>query len=144
MVKIAEKKKDKNILLPEIKHSSSSIDINEFREIAENMQDNMEVDGFRDSSDSFFREVVKSLSDPKNISLKTEYLDVEENYDGARLEFMSKWAGMSYLHDFIKTLEIKRVSLERKGRIELIRTMEKRDEELRLQQQTQFKSMLGM
>ncbi len=140
-------KKEEKKLNPTIENKSEGLNFSkeDMQEYADKIESSMEVDtGVNDSSDSFFREVVKSLSDAKNISLKTEYLDVDENYDGARLEFLSKWGGMPYLKDFIHTLEIKRVSLERKGRIELIRTMEKRDEDLRLQQQNQFKNMLGM
>lgn len=97
------------------------------------------------NTDNFFRAVILELLSTKNISLKTEYLSVNETFAGSKLEFLSKYASMPQLSDFLQILETKRVSLERKSRIELIKAFDKRDEEVDAQNRIRdFKSMLGM
>lgn len=84
--------------------------------------------------ESFFTEVLKQLLNKDNISLKTEYLNVNENFAGVRLEFLSRFANMPYLHDFIDIFEQKRVSLERKSRKEIVMVLEKREQEVQRQE----------
>jgi hypothetical protein len=99
----------------------------------------------RDESDNFFRSVVTKMLNDEDISLKTEYMNVNENFSGAKLEFLAVYGNMPYLSAFIRTLEIKRVSLGRKSRIELIKAFERRDEEIQAQQRLDgIKSMFGM
>lgn len=139
-------KKEDKPLNPEITdHEASSIpDLNELKGLF--TQDNNVIaqpDGL--NSDNFFRAVIQEMMSEKNISLKTEYVNVNENFAGAKLEFLAKQGNMPYLKDFINILEIKRVSLERKSRIELIKAFEKRDEEVAAQQRVNMlKQVLGV
>lgn len=106
---------------------------------------NIDKSGVQDESDNFFRAVVNKLLNAEDISLKTEYLTVNENFAGAKLEFLAKYGNMPYLKDFIRILETKRVSLHRKSRIELIKAFERRDEEIQAQNRlTNLKSFMGM
>jgi len=98
-----------------------------------------------DSSDNFFRAVIKEMLSDKNIELKTEYVSLNENFAGAKLEFLAKYGNMPYLSDFLGILERKRVSLQRKSRIEMIKIFENRNEEINSQNRlSSFKEMLGI
>lgn len=97
-----------------------------------------------DSADSFFKAVVNNLMSPENISMKTEYKSVQENFSGSKIDFLSTFANMPYLATFLKSWELKRVSLERKGRIELIKALEKREQEIQAQKQDNLRTMFGI
>jgi len=138
------KKKEKIELKPEIKE----IKINNDKNLLQNdLNDLFITKDFEKSNDadSFFKSVVNKLSpESEGISTKTEYLNVVENFSGSKLEFLADFGKMPYAKKFIHVWETKRISLERKGRIELVRIMEKREEELRFQQQqTANKILMG-
>lgn len=100
-----------------------------------------------ESSDSFFRNIVKSLDSKQNITMNTEYLDVNENFAGTKLEFLAKYGNMPYLSEFISFFEQKRVSLERKGRKEKLMALQERRQEIeqeRLKALTNMNQGLGM
>jgi hypothetical protein len=86
------------------------------------------------SSDSFFKATVNQLNSPKNIGMKTEYRDVNENFSGAKLHYLGQFCNMPYLKEFVEVFETKRVSLERKGRIEIIKALQERRQEIELEQ----------
>lgn len=95
-------------------------------------------------SDTFFKNIVNQLNDKNNISLKTEYLNVTENFVGTKLEFLSKYGNMPYLKEFVNIFEIKRVSLERKGRKELIMALQNRQQEIEQQNKNLLNKQLGL
>lgn len=93
-----------------------------------------------DSSNSFFRKVIDALFSRKNVGSKTEYISLRETFLGAKLEFMGSYGSMPYTAGFLHHLENKRISYKRKGRIEVVRTMERREEEY---QDERNRKMLG-
>lgn len=98
-----------------------------------------------DNSDNFFRAVIREFLNDNSISLKTEFLNPNETFQATKLTFLAKYGNMPYLNDFLHILETKRVSLERKSRIELIKAFEKRDEEMSSQNRMNaLKTMFGM
>lgn len=98
----------------------------------------------KSDADSFFRNAVNMLYDTKkDVSAKTEYLNVMENFAGAKLEFLADFCKMPYLRNFLEAWEIKRISLERKGRKEILLALEKRQEELNAQQSRMFSAFNG-
>lgn len=106
--------------------------------------DDYQVSG-DNSTDSYFKNIVNALFDTKkNVSAKTEYMSVKENFSGAKLEFLADFCNMPYLHKFIHHLEIKRISLERKGRKEILMALEKREEELKMQTQRDMMLRFGL
>lgn len=106
---------------------------------------NIQKDSSSDESDNFFRRVITEMLNDNNISLKTEYLNANEVFTGVKLEFLAKKGNMPYLKDFVQIFETKRVSLERKSRIELIKAFEKRDEDLNAQNRMNaLKGFLGV
>ena len=109
--------------------------IEELKSIIKNESDIITSD--KNTSDNFFRSVVDKMFNSDDIELKTEYVSLNENFAGAKLEFLAKYGNMPYLHDFLNILEKKRVSLGRKSRIELIKVFEKRDEEINAQNRLQ-------
>jgi hypothetical protein len=147
MDRMAKKKEE---LKPEIKEFGNSLGDMTSKDMIElkNMVNSGSVataapDGM--NSDNFFRAVITEMMSPNNISLKTEYVNVNENFAGAKLEFLARYTGMVCLKDFVNILEIKRVSLGRKSRIELIKAFEKRDEEVQAQNRVNMlKQVLGV
>lgn len=143
-----QKPKDKKVLNP-VLIENKDLNISNLEEIKKSLSVNnatmFKEEKESDLSDNFFRAVIEEMLSDKNISLKTEYVNLNENFSGAKLEFLAKYAGMPQLHDFINILEIKRVSFGRKSRVELIKAFEKRDEEIQAQERIKdFKTMLGV
>lgn len=141
-------KKEKEPLNPQIEDNRNvgiKVDKNKALEIAKKLESiKKEYGGSNKDVESFFTEVLKQLLQPDNISLKTEYLNVNENFAGVRLDFMAKYGGMPYLRDFINIFEQKRVSLERKSRKELVMVLEQREREQIRQQNLQAqRNMFG-
>lgn len=93
------------------------------------------------NEDSYFKAIVNKLMSEDNPSTKTEYLTVTENFVGAKLTFLSKYGNIPYLKDFVDTFETKRISLERKGRKELIMSLIERQQEIERQREVKMKSM---
>lgn len=97
-----------------------------------------------ETTDSFFKGIVDKLFDSENVETKTEYLSVKENFVGTKLSFLAKYGNIPYLAEFIKTFERKRISLNRRGRKEIIMALEKREEEIRKRRDDSLKNMLGI
>ena len=133
---MAKKEKELKPEIQEIEYNTKPI-----------VQSDMEivkVNGGAENSDSFFRNVVNKLFDNSEISLKTEYLNVTENFSGSKLEFLSAYGNMPYLKEFITIFEKKRVSLERKGRKEILMALQQRQEEIKQEQINKARSILGL
>lgn len=140
-------KEELPIIIEEYKETNIS-NLEDIKKLINTGKNLLEIKGGNDSqfnSDSFFKEVITQLLSGDNISLKTEYINQNENFAGSKLEFLAKFGNMPYLTDFIKIFETKRVSLGRKSRIELIKAFEKRDEEVNIQNRMQnLKQAFGM
>lgn len=142
---MAKKKEDKNKLNPTIvKSEISQEQQNALLNIAQDIKNSDVIPKSDDSADSFFREIIKSLNDTDNISTKTEYLNVSENFAGTRLEFYSEFAFMPFLKNFVRTFETKRVSLERKGRKELIMALQEKHQEMKQDKLQNFAKMFDV
>lgn len=133
------KKPNKRELDPEI---SQIQPINKALNMSEG--DIVKMESGQNSSDSFFRWIITALFSKENISLKTEYLNVNENFIGSKLEFLSKYGNMPYLSEFLEIFETKRVSLDRKGRKEILMALQKREEEIQQDKLRNMRGLLGM
>lgn len=110
--------------------------------LLQQLESNNLIEDSQENSDSFFKAVINHLLSDKEISTKTEYLNVKENFAGAKLHFLAKHGNIPYLSDFIEIFERKRVSLQRKGRKELLLALKERQQEIEREKQMQL-SMLG-
>lgn len=95
-----------------------------------------------DSEDTFFKNAFNKLFDERNPETKTEYRNVEENFEGAVLSFLGNYGNIPYLADFVEQFERKRISLERKGRKEIIMAMVEREKEMQRQNALKMGGML--
>lgn len=139
---MAKKEKVLNPIIEEKKNFNIP-NTEKLKELLKNESDIITTD--KNTSDNFFRAVIDKMFNSDDIELKTEYVSLNENFSGAKLEFLAKYGNMPYLHDFLNILERKRVSLGRKSRIELIKVFEKRDEEINSQNRLQnVKELLGI
>lgn len=87
---------------------------------------------------SFFRKIIDNLFSPNNVSAKTEYVSGEENLYASMLEFVAVYGDVPAIKEFIRIFETKRISLKRQGRIEIIKALEKRQEEMDYQRNQQM------
>lgn len=141
-----EKKAKEEKLNPQFENREPQTTYKQDLEIVDReLQEDLVVTPESDSSaDSFFRTIINSLHDKKNISTKTEYLNVNENFAGTRLEFYSQFAFMPFLKNFVEIFEEKRVSLERKGRKELIMALQEKQQEFNRERANKFSKLFDM
>lgn len=140
---MVKKKKELNPIME--KRSTNNISDNDLKGIAESIKQNTITSKINeDDSDSFYKNVVNKLFDDKDISTKTEYLNVRENFVGAKLEFYAKYGNIPYLKFFIQELETKRVSLERKGRKEILMALQERKQEIEQQRLNNLRGLFGV
>lgn len=137
--------KKKEELKPEVEQKKSTIEVNDLKEIATIMSNIPTTsDNNKDDGDTYFRNALNKLFDEDNIELKTEYINVLENFTGAKLTFLARYGNMPYLDKFVDIFERKRVSLERKGRQEIILALKERSEEIKRDGQTALRNLFGI
>ena len=138
-----KKKKELNPQITEVGDQGSS---EELKQIALDIEKSTDINTFNqgDSSETFFKNVVGKLFDDKNISAKTEYIGVRENFMGSKLTFLSKHCNLPFLEQFINVFEEKRISLDRKGRKEILMALQERRQEQQAQQFNQMRGMFGL
>lgn len=142
-----KKKKDKEKKLdPKIQERElNNIDKNTLYNIASKIEESTHVDTVKKTdSDSFFRNVINNLFDKKDISTKTEYIGVRENFMGSKLTFLGKYANIPFMEKFIEVFEEKRVSLDRKGRKEILLALQERRQEIESQRNENLSRMFGV
>lgn len=99
----------------------------------------------REDSDSFYRAVLTHLmAVEKDMSTKTEFNDDREVFAASKLEFMGLFAGVPLAKDILNIIEKKRVSKERKGRKEIIMSVNRREEEQRILNEKMTERGMGM
>lgn len=138
--KKAGKKKEE--LKPEIKEGNYSED--SVPDLDDDLSQSLTLSGDGEDSDTYFRAVVNNLMDYEQPSTKTEYRNVAENFTGAKLSFLAQYGNIPLLAPFMDIFEIKRISLERKSRKELIMALVEREQEMRRQEENNTKRLLGI
>jgi hypothetical protein len=138
--KAKQQQKNKKVLDPQIRQMESV----KSNPVILNESDFVKLESTGSNSDSFFKWIINALFSKENISLKTEYLNVNENFIGSKLEFLSKYGNMPYLNEFLDIFETKRVSLGRKGRKEILMALQKREEEIQQEKIRNLRGALGM
>ncbi len=138
--KAKQQQKNNKVLDPQIRQMESV----KSNPVILNESDFVKLESTGSNSDSFFKWIINALFSKENISLKTEYLNVNENFIGSKLEFLSKYGNMPYLNEFLDIFETKRVSLGRKGRKEILMALQKREEEIQQEKIRNLRGALGM
>lgn len=132
-------------LHPTIIEKSSTLNSDELKQIATDIKESTIVTTSDDNStDSYFRGVLDKLFDRKDVSSKTEYLSVTENFAGAKIEFYARFGNMPYLNNFMNIFETKRISLERKGRKEILMGLQERKQEIENQRMSNLKNLFNV
>lgn len=104
----------------------------------------IKTSGKDDSGDSFFKKIVDKLFSGEKLGAKTEYLSLKESFAVSRLEFLGKYCGMPYALGFLQSFRTDRISYQRKGRIEIVKALEKRQEEIEFQSRQLMMGRGGM
>lgn len=139
-----KQKKQKKELSPQITEETGVISDETLKLLAENIDKSIVVPESNKNSETFFKEVVNAMNKEENISMKTEYLGVRENFTGTKLEFLALMGNMPYLKRFVKIFETKRVSLGRKGRKEDVMILQERNAEIQREKQTDFANLFNV
>ncbi len=139
-------KKEIKELKPKIKEVGDMTEVNkELINIAKDIQDTTSAHSVKsDDSDTFFRSIVNSLNSKEDISTKTEYIGVRENFFGIKATFFGRKCNIPFLEDFIEIFEEKRVSLDRKGRKEILMALQERRQELEHQRMNNLSKMFNV
>lgn len=141
-------KKDEQTLKPFIEENKGNLE-KDFRSIFSNipevelkeitageLPDIINDSDDKDKIDSYFKAIINNLYSKENISLKTEYMNEDENFSGAKLEFLTSECGFHMGRAFLPIWEQKRVSLNRKSRQEIIMALWQRQNEIAEQERT--------
>lgn len=122
-----------------------NVNIEELKNIAQQFENSTIVASDEDSdTETFYKNVLNKLFDDENVSTKTEYIDLRENFAGSKLEFLSGVGNIPYLKSFIKIFEQKRISYQRKGRKELLKALQSRSEEVEKERMHNLKNLFGV
>lgn len=142
---MTKEKKEKE-LNPKLEEKSNyEITSQEMKNIVKSLEENTDVKTFGENTDdSFYKNVLNKLFDEKEMSTKTEYLSVRENFLGAKLEFYAKFGNIPQLKNFIDVFEKKRVSLNRKGRIEILKSLQERQQDTQENKLNNLKNLFGI
>ncbi len=97
----------------------------------------------KEDEDSFFKAVVTQLFDNNNVETKSRNTGVEESYELAKLSHLGDWYCIPSMSAFVERLERKRISIDGKGRIELVTALVERQQEIERRQMDLQKKMLG-
>lgn len=97
-----------------------------------------------ETSDSYFRSVLRELFSSANIEQKTEYTTIQENFTGAKLSFLARYGHIPLLGEFVETFERKRVSFDRKGRKEIVMALAERKQEMENDRLTKLRGLFGI
>lgn len=90
------------------------------------------------SSDTYFKQVLEQYTSPKNISMKTEYLNANEQFSVSVLKFLVNECGFEMCKSFVPTWKKDRVSLNRNGRKEFIMVLWERQREREAQEEKEM------
>lgn len=128
---IIENNPDLNLPMVNIENLDKQVEINTILDI-----DNTD-------EDSFFKAVVSQLYNNENVETKTENSGVRESFFLTRMSLIAKTYDVPIMGDFINILERKRISIDRKGRKELIVSLLERQQEIERQRASQQANALG-
>lgn len=127
--------KKKKELTPEAIEHKSELEIEELKKLAENI-DKFDFEPEKKDSETFYKIAIKELFNNENVEQKTEWLNPLEVFEATKLQFLGDYGNIPILKDFISGLERKRISLNRKGREEIILSLqERRQEEMEVRKQ---------
>lgn len=108
------------------------------KESLQNFDVEVESEG---KEETFYKLAIKELFSNDKIETKTEFLHTGEVFTATKLQFLGKYGNIPLLSDFIDAFQRKRISLNRKGREEIIMSLqERRQEEMEIRKQ----QMLGL
>lgn len=133
---MAKKKEDKK-LTPIAKKENGDLTPEQIKEIAEGFKDNADIEVMENNNintDTLFSEILQQLVSSKDISMKTEYEEDDSIYAATVLSYLGKLCNVPIINKFIEEYEMRKVSKNRKGRIEILLGLEKREEDIRSRQ----------
>lgn len=132
--KKVKKKSKKKESIPEkpIAIVNNDIDKDKILDFLQDVNRNKQEIKNKNESDNFYKNVLDTLYNVnENVETKTEYKGVEENFMGAKMEFLGRFTRFPFMRQFINIFERKRISLDRKGREEIILALQERQQEER-------------
>lgn len=126
-MKLADKQK---VLNPEIKEVKLMMPQVDFDRLQKDLDINTILDSDKKDEDSFFKSVVTQLFNNADVETKSYNSGTEESFYLARLSWLGQNCVIPSMTSFVERLERKRISIDRKGRSELVTALIERQQEL--------------
>lgn len=112
----------------EIEEAKTNVNIDKVKNIYNSNL--MELSDKNNDSESLFASVVEDLRSPVNLSAKTEFMDNKEVFVISKMDFLGNAFDFPALRKFTQIFKYNRISLQRKGRKEIIMAMTERRQEI--------------
>lgn len=146
VITMANKKESKKSKLnPIAKEEKGNLTDAELKEIAKGFESNADIeviDNNNVNTDTLFAEILNQLVSKKDISMKTEYEEDDTIYAATVLDYVGRVANVPLINKFIESYEMRKVSKNRKGRIEILLGLEKRQEDIESRQRNDMLNMM--
>lgn len=136
-------------LNPKTIDEKGNLDISDLQELAEGLNKTIFIEGNNNQDnkvlpDGYFQQIICELMSDKNISLKTEYLNQDEQFDGSKIDFMIKKGGFTFAKTHLHNWKKDRVSLGRKSRIEIVTSLWDRELARRKMEEDEHQKNINM
>ena len=103
------------------------------------------LDTDKEDDDSFFKSVVTQLFNNNDVETKSETRNAKEVFALTKMSYIGDYCGVPNMSKFVERFERKRISMGRKGRVELVTSLIERQQEIERRQQEKMKKLgLGM
>lgn len=122
--------KEKKPLNPIIEEKNPIMPIVDLEKLNKEIDINTILDVDKEDEDSFFKSVVTQMFNNKDVETKSYNTGVKESFELARLSFLGERCNIPSMTEFVDRLERKRISIDRKGRIELVTALIERQQEI--------------
>jgi hypothetical protein len=122
-------KKEKELNPIAIKNDKFNIDFNKLKIMSENINKLEFEKESTSNNDTFYKLAIEKLFDENNIETKTEFLSPAEVFTASKLSFLGTYGCVPLLNEFVESIERKRISLNRKGREEIVLSLQERHQE---------------
>lgn len=136
-------KKEKVILNPVIEEKNIQLPKVDYNMISKEIDINTILDVGKEDEDSFFKAVVTQLFNNQDVETKSFNSGVRESFYLAKLSTIAERCNIPLLEEFVNRVERKRISIERKGRSELVAALIERQQEIERKRLLEQKQILG-
>lgn len=135
--------KEKKELQPQIIEKNPELPFVDIQKLNKDIDINTILDTGKEDDDSLFKSIVTQLFNNNDVETKSQNNGVRESFFLARMSFLGDHCNIPSMSAFVQRLERKRISIDRKGRTELVTALLERQQELERIRQAEQQKLLG-